>query len=306
MTPFSKILAMLLLAGLPAVGAAGQGAETNEPSLRFVFMTDLHARTEWETPAALAQAAAAINEETPDLVVVGGDLVTDGFQSSAAAVEPRWDAYLAMQQQIRAPVWAAIGNHDLTAAIPEDGTTPTADPRAVFREKLDVEETYRSFDTNGYHFILLDSIRVIGGNLKYEGRIVPEQLEWLKADLRKVDPKTPIVLVTHIPFLTTFYQDTEGGLANAPKNRIIVNGPETLRLFRNHNLILVLQGHTHIHELIRTRGIMFITGGAVCGRWWRGDWFGTKEGFGVVTLRGNEVEWDYKGYGWTARRPAGE
>ena len=306
MTNFSKILAMLLLVCSLVVGSAGQDVATNEPSLRFVFMTDLHARTEWETPAALARAAAAINEEGPDLVVVGGDLITDGFQSSAASVEPRWDAYLAMQKLIAAPVWAAIGNHDLVAAIPEDGTAPAADPRGIFRAKLDVEETYRSFDTNGYHFILLDSIRVIGGNLKYEGRIVPEQLEWLKTDLRKVDTNTPIVLVTHMPFLTTFFQETEGGLANAPKNRIIVNGPETLRLFRNHNLILVLQGHTHINELIRTRDITYITGGAVCGKWWRGDWFGTQEGFGVVTLRGNKVEWDYQGYGWTARRPEGE
>ena len=57
---------------------------------------------------------------------------------------------------------------------------------------------------------------------------------------------------------------------------------------------------------IRTRDITYITGGAVCGKWWRGDWFGTQEGFGVVTLRGNKVEWDYQGYGWTARRPEGE
>ena len=117
MTIFSKILAMLLLVCSLVVGSAGQDVATNEPSLRFVFMTDLHARTEWETPAALARAAAAINEEGPYLVVVGGDLITDGFQSSAASVEPRWDAYLAMQKLIAAPVWAAIGNHDLVAAI---------------------------------------------------------------------------------------------------------------------------------------------------------------------------------------------
>ena len=295
------VLLSLCAAWSPAVA---QESATNEPSLRFVFMTDIHARTEWETPAALEKAAAAINELKPDLVVVGGDLITDGFQSSAATVEPRWDAYLAMQKSIQAPVQAAIGNHDLVAAIPEDGTPAAADPRGIFREKLDVEETYRSFDTNGYHFILLDPIRVVGGNLKYEGWIGREQLDWLKTDLAAVDPKTPIVLVTHMPFLTTFFQDTEGALANAPKNRVIVNGAETLRLFKDRNLILVLQGHLHVNELMRTRGITFITGGAVCGKWWRGDWRGTKEGFGVVTLRGNHVDWEYRDYGWTACRPA--
>ena len=304
MKRFEAIVALMLVCSpWPSMG---QVISTNEPSLRFVFMTDIHARTEWGTPQALEQAAAAINAENPDLVVAGGDLITDGFQSSAAAVEPRWDAYLIMHSLIRAPVQAAIGNHDLVAAIPEDATPAAVDPRGIFREKMDVEETYRSFDTNGYHFILLDSIRVIGGNLKYEGRIGPEQIEWLKGDLAAVGPQTPIVLVTHMPFLTTFFQDTEGAIANAPKNRVIVNGPEVLHLFKDRNLVLVLQGHIHINELMQTRGITFITGGAVCGKWWRGDWFGTKEGFGVVTLRGNHVDWEYKDYGWTSRRPAGE
>ena len=295
----SGILALVWLGLMP-----GEAADTNTAALRLVFMTDLHARTEWDTPVALKQAAAAMNAQKPDLVVVGGDLITDGFQSSAATVEPRWEAYLAMQQLIQAPVQAAIGNHDLVAAIPEDGSPAAADPRVIFCQKMGVEKTYRSFDTNGYHFILLDAIRVTGGNLKYEGRIDPEQLAWLKTDLAGVDSNRPIVVVTHLPFLTTFFQDTEGGVANAPKNRVIVNGPEVLRLFKDRNLILVLQGHLHINEWMRTRDITFVTGGAICGKWWRGDWMGTKAGFGVVTLRGNDVNWEYKDYGWTARRPA--
>ncbi len=47
-----------------------------------------HARTEWETPLALEKATHAINGTNPDLVIAGGDLITDGFQSSAASVEP--------------------------------------------------------------------------------------------------------------------------------------------------------------------------------------------------------------------------
>jgi 3',5'-cyclic-AMP phosphodiesterase len=297
------VLSFLCVAWTSAIA---QDAATNEPSLNLVFYTDVHARPEWNTPKALELAAAAINAQNPDLVIGGGDYITDGFQSAITNVELRWQTYLAMQEAIHAPVQPAMGNHDLVAAIPEDGSAPAEDPRGVYCEKMKLGNTYRSFDTNGYHFILLDSIKVIGGNLKYEGRIEPEQLDWLKADLTKVDSKTPIVLVSHMPFLTTFFQDTEGGLANAPKNRIVVNGPEVLALFRKHNLILVLQGHMHIDEVIRTRGITFVTGGAVCGKWWRGDWNGTKEGFVVVTLRGNSVESKYVEYGWKACRPANE
>ena len=64
---------------------------TDVGSVRLAFYTDVHARTEWQTPAAMAQAANAINGLKTDMVIVGGDLITDGFQSSAAEVEPRWE-----------------------------------------------------------------------------------------------------------------------------------------------------------------------------------------------------------------------
>ena len=83
----------------------------------------------------------------------------------------------------------------------------------------------------------------------------------------------------------------------------MVNNVEVLELFKEHNLILVLQGHLHVNELMRWRETTFITGGAVCARWWRGPNLGTEEGFGVVTLSEDHVEWEYIEYGWEARRP---
>ena len=80
-------------------------------------------------------------------------------------------------------------------------------------------------------------------------------------------------------------------------------GEPRMELFDRHNLLLVLQGHLHVDEMIRWRGTTFITGGAVCGKWWRGAWHGTREGFGTVTLRRGRVEWEYHSYGWQARRP---
>ncbi len=272
-------------------------------TLRLIFYTDVHARTEWETPLALARATEAINARKPDLVLAGGDLITDGFQSSAATVAPRWDVYVKMHEGIEADLYPAIGNHDLVAAIPEDGTPPAADPRAVFRERLGVERTFYAFDAAGYRFFVLDSVEVIGGKLKYRGWIGAEQLEWLRSELSRLSRTTPIVVVLHIPLLTAFYAATEGPTFAARPNRVVVNSREVLSLFREHNLVLVLQGHLHAKELIRWRDTTFITGGAICGKWWRGEWFGTREGFNVVTLSGDHVRWEYVEYGWTARRP---
>jgi 3',5'-cyclic AMP phosphodiesterase CpdA len=251
----------------------------------------------------MEQAARAINRRRADLVIAGGDLITDGFQSAAAAVEPRWRAYLEMHRAIEGPVEAVIGNHDLVAAAPEDGTRPSADPRARFRRAFGLDRTFRSVRAGGYLFLLLDSIAVTGMTEPYRGRIDEPQLQWIGSELESVDPRTPIVLVSHMPLMTAFYQATVGSTAGAPASRVVENGREVLGLFDDHNLLLVLQGHLHVDEMIRWRNTTFITGGAVCGKWWRGSWHGTGEGFGELTLRRDRVEWEYVGYGWEARRP---
>lgn len=266
---------------------------------RFVFYTDVHARSEWDTPDAMMRAAYDINRTEPEFIIAGGDLITDGFQSSAERVRHRWDEYMRMQEALEAPVYPVIGNHDLVAAMPEDGSPPAQNPRAVFLEAFKLERTYRSFDRGGYHFILLDSMDVTGGAQKYRAFIDPEQVAWLMRDLEAVPRDTPIVLVTHIPMFTTFLDEIQ----DHPARRVVQNAGEILNLFSEHKLLLVLQGHTHIMEHVTWRGVEFISGGAVCGKWWRGPWYGTEEGFGVVTLCDDDVSWEYIDYGWKERRP---
>jgi 3',5'-cyclic AMP phosphodiesterase CpdA len=254
----------------------------------------------------MAKAAAAINARQADVVIAGGDLITDGFQSSAESVAPRWDTYRRMHDSIHPRPYPVLGNHDLVAAIPEDGASPAADPRAMYREKMGLERTWYSFEAKGHRFFVLDSVQVVGGELKYEGRIPDEQLEWLRGELSPLPAGKPLVLVTHMPLLTGFYQATEGATAPGPANRVVVNNRQVLELFEGRNLEAVLQGHLHVNERLWWRGTTFITGGAICGSWWRGPWHGTEEGFGMLTLADDRVEWEYVDYGWDAQRPAGK
>ena len=272
-------------------------------TVRLVFYTDIHTRTEWDTPVGMARAARTMNKQKADLVIAGGDLITDGFRSSAASVEPRWDAYMKMHRAIEGDIYPVLGNHDLVAAIPEDGTPAAEDPRSVYRSKMGLDRTYYSFDAVGYHFVILDSIQITGDEYKYQGMIWPEELEWLKENLSQVRLGTPIILATHMPLLSTFYMATEGGTFGAPRNRVVVNNLDVLKVIRDHNVILVMQGHLHVKELHKWRNTTFILGGAICGKWWRGPWHGTEEGFNVITLTGNHVGWEYVDYSWEARRP---
>ncbi len=272
--------------------------------LRFVFYTDIHTRVEWDTPRALEQAAASINQQHVDIAIAGGDLITDGFDATAGAVAPRWDAYLEMHRSIRADVYPVLGNHDLVGVAPADGSEPEENPRRDYLERLGLDRTWYAFEAGGYHFIVLDSLKLVDHADRYHGFIGEEQQEWIRFVLAEIPRDTPIIVASHMPLLTSFFQATEGSTMASPPSRVVTNSRDVLNLFAGHNLALVLQGHLHVNEMIRWRNTTFITGGAVSGRWWRGEWHGTKEGYGVVTLDRNRVQWDYIEYGWIARRPA--
>jgi 3',5'-cyclic-AMP phosphodiesterase len=298
-----------LIAGLSLLAAGcskkymGPIRGSDKGAVRLVFYTDVHARVQGETPAAMAKAAHAVNAQHADLVIAGGDLITDGFTSSPARSAPRWDAYMGMHHSITADLYPAIGNHDLVGADPKDGTLPSVNPRAVYLDRMGLDRTYYSYDAVGYHFVILDAIQVTGDRYQYRGIVGPEQLAWFREDLGKIPRGTPIVLVTHIPLLSAFHSATSGAATVPKKNQVVVNNCDVLGIFKNHNVILVLQGHLHVKETIRWQNTTFLCGGAICGNWWRGPRYGTQEGFSVIKLTGDHMDYQYIGYGWTARRP---
>jgi 3',5'-cyclic AMP phosphodiesterase CpdA len=209
-----------------------------------------------------------------------------------------------MQRAIKADLYPVMGNHDLVAAIPTDGTPAADNPRAVYLDRMGLQRTYYSFAAAGYHFIILDSIQVTGDDYRYHGIVGRQQLAWLKQDLATVPNGRPIIVATHIPLLTSFFNASKGATYAARPNRVIVNNREVLEIFEGHNLVLVLQGHLHVNEMIKWQNTTFITGGAVCGKWWRGAWYGTEEGFYDITVTGNRVKGTYIDYGWQAKRPS--
>jgi len=291
-----------LFPGTPVLGRSSwtiHGAPRG--SLRLVFYTDVHAGPADGIPAALARAAAAINAQQADLVLGDGDLISGGFETTAAQVTPHWDAYMALHAAIAGEHHAVIGNHDLVGAAPQDGSLPAEDPRRIYKRRLGLDRTYWSVDALGYRFLLLDSLRVSGDDYRYHGWVSPAQQAWIKEQLADLPLETPLVLVLHMPLLTAFYGATEGATAQAPPNRAVINSVEVMELFAGRNLVLVLQGHLHVAELVRWRGTSFITGGAISGGWWRGPYHGTAPGFNVLTLAPDRIAWDYVGYDWDGR-----
>ncbi|GAB4239586.1 MAG: hypothetical protein OHK005_01090 [Candidatus Methylacidiphilales bacterium] len=166
---------------------------------------------------------------------------------------------------------------------------------------LGLKQTWRSFEHKGYKFLLLDSIHVSNDDSSnYRGLVSDEQIAWLADELRHTDHEQPLILGTHIPFRTTFRQITENPLASLPAALAVENANAVLRLFEQHNLLLILQGHLHFNEAIQINQTTFLMGGAVCGRWWHGPNLDTPEGLAAIGMDHKFVEHRYQNYGWSA------
>jgi hypothetical protein len=169
-----------------------------------------------------------------------------------------------------------------------------------------IGERYYSFDHKGWHFMVLEgTTRSEEGG--YKGWIGKEQMAWIQQDLDRVDPATPIVLVTHIPLVSVMPQIQHGPLYADNQSTLITNQQEVLAPFRQMNLKLVLQGHLHaLEEINLLDRVRFITGGAVCGSWWRTpDDAVLQEGFLQVRVKGDDFSWRYVDYGWSTGITAG-
>jgi len=202
-------------------------------------------------------------------------------------------------ERFEVPVYNAIGNHELFGIYDDERPVDPSSPDykwGMFERHMG--DSYYSFDRNGWHFIMLNSIDSRGDG-RYIGWIDEEQIAWLREDLAAVPPTTPVAVVTHIPFHSVqrqIYPPAEPQLEGPS----IGNGAEVLELLEQHNLRLVLQAHLHWTEdiYVKDTDTRFITGGAVAGR---PSWSGFRHGapgFIVVTVRDDEVSWRFVDYGW--------
>jgi 3',5'-cyclic AMP phosphodiesterase CpdA len=126
-----------------------------------------------------------------------------------------------------------------------------------------------------------------------------QQLEWLKNELSKVSASTPIVVSMHVPVYSLYSPVVDEKYVFA---EVIINFNELVKVFENHNLKLVLQGHQHIYEEIFVKNVRYITAGAVSGAWWYGPLHGTEPGFLIVEIdSAGDFTWEYVDFGWIAK-----
>jgi hypothetical protein len=241
----------------------------------------------------------------PEFAIMGGDHVFDALGVNQARANMVFDLYTSTAKSLGMPLYNTIGNHDAFGVLAGSGIAPT-DPsygKKMYEDRMG--KTYYSFDRKGYHFVVLDSIQPMPDRL-WEARIDDAQLDWLRRDLKALAPGTPVIGVVHCPIVTAFGTYAAMVAAQQKYNTLTVaNSAEVLEVLASARVLAVLQGHTHINELVKYNGIRFITSGAVCGNWWKGSRMGTPEGYSVINVHADgRVISRYETYGFVSVAPA--
>lgn len=297
-----------LAAGLPVLEAGrARAAIPDRPPLRahgtfrFLFITDTHLQPELDADHGCHMAFARARTIPADFAIQGGDHVFDALGVNATRANMLRDLYRRTADDLALPVHHAIGNHDLFGVYTRSGAAPT-DP--MYGKKYFEDAwgpLYYAFDHKGVHVVVLDSIGITADRM-YEGRIDADQLAWLARDLAALPTGTPVIVVSHIPLVSSIDQYA-APLDLKHHSVTVANAYDVIPLFDRINVLAVLQGHTHILERVDWHGVPYITGGAVSGNWWQGTRLGTPEGFLVVDVEAGAVRTRYETYGFRSVDP---
>src|SRR5690606_16258054 len=114
---------------------------------------------------------------------------------------------------------------------------------------------------------------------------------WLKNELTDTPSDQPLIVISHVPFLSVYYPVLNGKYTAADT---FSNQKEVMTQFENHNLKLILQGHMHLYEEIKVKELQYITAGAVSGNWWSGAFHGTEPGYLELQINNQNITWTYK------------
>jgi len=166
----------------------------------------------------LKKAVDSINglKVQPDFIIFTGDLThtTDDDQERRRRLKEFRQIVAGLKNQ---NVKFIPGEHDASL-----------DGGEAYKEIIGGEMHY-TFDHKGVHFIVLDNVS------DPRGQLGQPQLEWLAADLKKLDKTAPIVVFTHRP-LFDLMPDWDW------KTR---DGAEAVTLLMPYENVVVLYGHIH-------------------------------------------------------------
>ncbi|WP_018618044.1 metallophosphoesterase family protein [Spirosoma luteum] len=278
---------------LPLLTAPGLtiAAGTRKRNLRFAYVGDTHILPETKPMTGVAKCLHQVQQQRdkPAFILHGGDVIMDALKEDRAKVQQQWDAWHSvMKAENSLPVEYCIGNHDIWGFDNAKNDPLYGKKWAV--DQMQISGRYRSFAKSGWHFIILDSVQPRPDGNWYTGGIDPEQLEWLKGELARIDAKTPILVMSHIPIVSVtafaFPTNVKEGSWQIPGGIALPDAAQLITLFSKHpNVKACLSGHMHLLDQAVYNGVTYLCNGAVSGNWWKADTYQqTHAGYALFDL----------------------
>ncbi|NCP84290.1 MAG: twin-arginine translocation signal domain-containing protein [Bacteroidetes bacterium] len=283
--------------------AVACAVEGKEPDFTFIHATDMHVTRKRKGVQGYQTFVKSVNtlNPSPALVLMGGDLAFDGLYTDKAVFGDQIDAFKQASDQLKMPYYNAIGNHDLLGWSPRRKVS-VSDPdlgKKFIMDKLGMEKSYYSFETKGWHFVVLDALhekKSKDGPI-YEPKLGKEQLDWLRFDLGANSGK-PTVVVSHYAAFNHTGQINADTEMKAMNNLVLSDNKELRFILERHSVKAFLQGHTHIAENFQYNGVWYITSQSVSAAWWGGNWVGFKPGYTIFKAFGYELQWEHVSFDW--------
>ncbi len=212
--------------------------------IRFGICTDIHLDTVYDGKQRLEAYMADMVKKNPDFIIQLGDFCSPHEQNKA---------YRDIWNRFKGPKYDVIGNHDT-----DEGFT-----RQQVVDFWKMPARYYSFDSQGYHFVVLDAneaeqYKERDPKAKYVSYIGDDQLAWLEADLDKT--KSPVIV-----FLHQSLENNMGGVQNGVQVRALLDRCNVKA--KALKVQMVFTGHHHQDYYNVINGIHYIQINSMSYQW---------------------------------------
>jgi predicted phosphodiesterase len=261
-------------------------ARANDKSHSLLVLADPQTEVKYETDLLHAETVPDVVQTVQRLgerAVVGiacGDIMFDNLD-----LYPEYERAV---QRMGVPFYQVIGNHDL------DFASRTTEGAIKTFSGLFGPQAY-SFDLGAVRYIVLNNVFWHGAG--YVGYVDGRQLAWMANDLATLEKGRTVVVLEHIPAMSTS-DSRNTGARNPSASNAQANRQALYRMLEGYKAYIVA-GHMHEFERNRDGGVEQIVAGAVCGAWWSGPicYDGTPNGYLVLNGDDEQVSWQYKSTG---------
>ena len=231
----------------------------NPRSIRFGLAADSHyadrspvgTRYYREALGKMEEFVSVMNASEVDFVMHLGDFKDEGPDKKEQDTLRYLQEIEAVYAQFQGPRYHCVGNHDV------DSINKAQFLSNIENTGIPTDKSYYSFDSKGYHFIVLDAnydqlgaphFFKEGANWQ-DPNIPPEQLAWFKQDLE--NNSSPTIVFCHHPLFQYRNKGYQYHVNNYKAVQEIIDSQP--------NCIAVIQGHVHEELFKKINGVHYIT-----------------------------------------------